>query len=123
MNSATRSVTKRISLVSVASGSAEEQSKSTSDDKSAEKPTSENDQLLAELVKEVEALETYKREAEERSRYWKEKKQQWKNNRNNNKNNRQNQGNQNDNRAAIRLVNVSDEQDAAPADDANDGES
>ena len=123
MNSATRSVTKRISLVSVANGSAEEQSKSTSDDKSAEKPTSENDQLLAELVKKVEALETYKREAEERSRYWKEKKQQWKNNRNNNKNNRQNQGNQNDNRAAIRLVNVSDEQDAAPADDANDGES
>ena len=109
--------------MSVASGSAEEQSKSTSDDKSAEKPISDNDQLLAELVKKVEALETYKREAEERSRYWRENKQQWKNNRNNNKNNRQNQGNHDDNRAAIRLVNVSDEQDAAPADDANDGES
>ena len=109
--------------MSVASGSAEEQLKSTSDDKSVEKPTSHNDQLLAELVKNVEALETYKREAEERSRSWREKKQQWKNSRNNNKNNRQNQGNQDDNRPAIRLVNVSDEQDAAPAEDSNDDES
>ena len=75
MNSATRVVTKRISMVSVASGLAEEQSKSASDDKSVEKPISDNDQLLAELVKTVEALDTYKREAEERSRFWREKKQ------------------------------------------------
>ena len=122
MNSATRSVTKRISMVSVASGSVEEHSKSASDDKSVEKPITDNDQLLAELVKKVKALETYKREAEERSR-WREKKQQWKNNRTNNKNDRQSQGNNGGNRPAVRQVNVSDEQDPAPADDSKDGES
>ena len=49
-------MTKQISMVSVASGSAEERSKSASDDKSVEKPMSDNDQVLAELVKKVEAL-------------------------------------------------------------------
>lgn len=124
MNSANRSATKRISLVSVASGSPDEQSKSTSDDKSAEKPITDQAQLIAELVKKVEALETRNRDAAERNRQWREKKQQWRNNRNNNvKNDRQSQGNNGGNRPAVRQVNVSNDNDAAPAVDSKGGES
>ena len=50
-----------------ASESPEEQPMSASNDKSAENPITDNAQLIAKLVKKVEALERHNREAAEQS--------------------------------------------------------
>lgn len=75
MSSATRHVTKRIALVSIDNSQSNASPQAPSNDKPAEPPT-DSAQLIAELVKKVEALETHNREAAERARKWKERREQ-----------------------------------------------
>ena len=127
MGSATRSITKRIAMVSLdkeETGAPPKQPESN--EQSAAVPT--DAQLLAELARKVAALELRNQEAAERSRLWKERRQQgfqkkW--NRDG-KNDQRNQPSNNGdaNRPAVRQVKMTEGEDSAAAADADEsGES